>query len=64
MNFWSFDLSPKNTGLMGLKYIQAKVLKVIKLVIQNSKFISPICDEIITMNNASWANVHGYIVQD
>ncbi len=49
---------------MGLKYIQAKVLKVIKLVIQNSKFISPICDEIITMNNASWANVHGYIVQD
>ncbi len=46
------------------KYIRTKVLKVTKVVIQNSKFISLICDEVITMDNASWANVHGYIVQD
>jgi hypothetical protein len=39
-------------------------LKTTKLGIQNSKFISPTCDEIITMDNASWGNVHGYIVQD
>ncbi len=43
-------------------YIQNQVLKATKLVVQNSNFIFLIYDEVITMDNASWANVHGYIV--
>jgi hypothetical protein len=46
------------------KYIQNKVLKVVKLVIQNSNFIFLTYDEVTTMDNTSWANVHGYIVYD
>jgi hypothetical protein len=46
------------------KYIQKKVLKVVKLVIQNSNFIFLTYDEVTTMDNTSWANVHGYIVYD
>ncbi len=69
MNFWNFDLIPRNIGLMGAsweitKYIQKKVLKVVKLVIQNSNFIFLTYDEVTTMDNTSWANVHGYIVYD
>jgi hypothetical protein len=33
-----------------------------KLVVQNSNFNSFTYDEVTTIDNASWANVHGYIV--
>jgi hypothetical protein len=46
------------------KYIQNQVLKATKLVVQNSNFIFLIYDDVITMDNASWANVHGYNMQD
>jgi hypothetical protein len=45
------------------KYIQNQILKATKLV-QNSNFIFLIYDEVIAMDNASWANVCGYIVWD
>ncbi len=68
---WVFEvlISPQKYWYNGAsweiaKYIPIKILKTTKLGIQNSKFISPTCDEIITMDNASWGNVHGYIVQD
>ncbi len=46
------------------KYIQAEVLKVTKLVVQNSKFFFLTCDEVTSMDNAIRASVHGYLVQD
>jgi hypothetical protein len=65
--FLKFRFLPKKHWSNGAsreitKYIQAKVLKVIKLVVQHSKFISLIYDEVIAMDNVSWANVHGYIM--
>ncbi len=33
-----------------------------KFVIHNSNFIFLTCDEMTTMDNISWANVHDYIV--
>jgi hypothetical protein len=36
--------------------------KAIKIVIQNAKFASLICDEVTSMDNANWASVHGYIM--
>jgi hypothetical protein len=46
------------------KYIQNEVIKPTKLVVKNSNFIFLTYDEVIAMDNASWTNVHGYIVQD
>jgi hypothetical protein len=43
------------------EYIQVEVLKVTKLVVKNSKFISLTYDEVIAMDNA---NVYGYIMHD
>jgi hypothetical protein len=67
--FLKFRFLPKKHWSNGAnleitKYIQAEVLKVIKFVVQNSKFISLTYDEVIAMDNVSWANVHGYIVWD
>jgi hypothetical protein len=41
--------------------IDNEVKRGIKLL---SKCRSLTCDEVTSMYNASWANVHGYIVQD
>jgi hypothetical protein len=46
------------------EHIKNEVKKASKTIIQNAKFVSLKCDEVISMDNASWANVHGYIVQD
>jgi hypothetical protein len=46
------------------KHIDNEVKKAIKTTVQNAKSISFICDKVISMDNASWASVHGYIVQD
>jgi hypothetical protein len=42
--------------------IDHEVRKAIKVVIQNAKFVSLTCDEVICMDNASWASVHGDIL--
>jgi hypothetical protein len=47
-----------------VEHIEIGMKKTIKTIIQNAKFVSLTCDEIISMDNASWASVHGYIVQD
>jgi hypothetical protein len=47
-----------------VEHIDNGVKKATKTIIQNVKFLSLTCDEIISMDNASWASVHGYIVQD
>jgi hypothetical protein len=47
-----------------VKHIENEVKKAIKIIIQNAKFISLTCDEVISMDNVSWVSVHGYIVQD
>jgi hypothetical protein len=41
-----------------------EVKNVTKSIIHNAKFVSLTCEEIISMDNASWASVHRYIVQD
>jgi hypothetical protein len=46
------------------KHIDNEVKKAIKTTIQNAKFVSLICDKVTSMDNANWASVHGYIVQD
>jgi hypothetical protein len=35
--------------------------KAIKTIIQNAKFVSLTCDEVISMDNASWVSMHGYM---
>ncbi len=45
-----------------VKHIQSEVSKATKFTIQNSNFVSLTCDEVIAMDNASWAIGHGYIV--
>jgi hypothetical protein len=44
------------------EHIDHELRKAIKVVIQNAKFVSLTCDEAISMDNASWASVHGYIL--
>jgi hypothetical protein len=46
------------------EHIENGMKKATKTIIQNAKFVSLTSDEIISMDNASWASVHGYIVQD
>jgi hypothetical protein len=68
MNFWNFDIIPRNTSLMvwlgNYKKHTNEILKATKHIIQKSNFIFLTRDEVITMDNTSWASVHGYIVQD
>jgi hypothetical protein len=40
------------------------VREATNVVIQNAKFVFNTSDKITSMDNASWANVHGNIVQD
>jgi hypothetical protein len=47
-----------------VEYIENEVKKTTKIIIQNAKFVSLTCDEVMLMNNPSWVSVHGYIVQD
>jgi hypothetical protein len=47
-----------------VEHINHEVKKMIKVVVYNAKFISLTCDEVTYMDNASWANVHNYVVQD
>jgi hypothetical protein len=44
------------------KHMENGVKKATKFFIQNVKFISVTCDGVTSMDNASWVNVHGYIV--
>jgi len=46
------------------KHINHEVRKTTKVDVQNAKFISLTCDGVTSMDNASWASVHGYVVQD
>jgi hypothetical protein len=40
-----------------IKHIKNEVKKAIKIAIQNAKFVTLTCDEVISMDNASWASV-------
>ncbi len=51
-------------GLVGKLQNTNEVLEATKLVVQNSNFVFSTYDEVIPMDNASWANVYGYIVWD
>ncbi len=42
------------------KHIKNEPLKAIKLVVQNFNFVFLTGDEVTTMDNVSWASVHGY----
>ncbi len=46
------------------EYVDLEVRKMSKVVILNAKFIFLTCDEVTSMDNASWASVHNYVVQD
>jgi hypothetical protein len=56
---WSSKVSWKMA-----KHIHHEVRKKIKVDVQNVKFISLTYDGVTSMDNASWASVHGYVVQD
>ncbi len=67
--FLKFRSNPKKRWSNGagweiVEHIQNEVIKVTKLAVQNSNFIFLTCDEVVTMDKASWASVRGYIVQD
>ncbi len=40
------------------------VLDATKVVVDASSYVNLSHDEIKTLNNQSWANVHAYVVQD
>jgi hypothetical protein len=40
------------------------VLKQMKVVLQQTKFISISCDEVTTLDNQSWIFVHAYVVEN
>jgi len=40
------------------------VLKQMKVVLQQTKFISISCDEVTTLDNQSWIFVHVYVVEN
>jgi len=45
-----------------VEHIENEGGKAIITTIQNAKFVSLTCDEVIFMGNTSWASVHVYIV--
>ncbi len=47
-----------------ISHIKNKVKWAIEVVIHNIKFVSLTCDEVTSMDYASWASVHAYIMQD
>jgi hypothetical protein len=46
-----------------VEHIDHEMRKITKVDVQNAKFIFLICDGVISMDNASWSSVHGYVVQ-
>lgn len=46
------------------KHIDHEVRKITKVDVQKAKFIFLTCDGVTSMDNASWASMHGYVVQD
>lgn len=44
-----------------VEQIDNEMKKTIKIVIQNAKFVFLTCDEVTSMKNARWANVHHLI---
>jgi hypothetical protein len=47
-----------------VEHTDHEVRKMTKVVIHNAKFIFLTCDEVTSMDNASWASLHGYVVQN
>jgi hypothetical protein len=47
-----------------VEHINHEMRKTAKVVVQNVNFISFTFDEVTSMDNASWASVHSYVVQD
>jgi hypothetical protein len=45
-----------------VEHMHNEMKKAIKAIIQNAKFVSLTCDEVISMDNASWVSMHSYIV--
>jgi len=58
------NIAPK--GLVGKQHNTNHEMKkkLKKIVVQNDKFICFFYGEVISMDNASCASVHGYVVQD
>ncbi len=56
---WTYGASWKM-----VEHTKNEVKKTTKIVIKIAKFVSLTCDEVTSMDNASWASVRGYILQD
>jgi hypothetical protein len=41
-----------------------QVIKRVKEVIANSKYLALSCDEVTTVDNRSWISIYSYIAQD
>jgi len=41
-----------------------QIIKKVKEVIANSKYLALSCDEITIIENQSWISTHSYVVQD
>jgi len=51
-----------NWGIV--EYVDHEVRKMINVVIQNAKFVCFTYAEFTSMDNGSWANMYGYVLQD
>jgi hypothetical protein len=67
--FLKFVNAPKkhctNSNEWGMaRAMHNMVLKQMKIVLQQNKFISISCDEITTLDTQSWILMHAYVVED
>ncbi len=66
--FLKFVNAPKKHWIDSSEWGMARamhnvVLKQMKMVLQQNKFISISCDEITTLDNQSWILMHAYVVE-
>jgi hypothetical protein len=47
-----------------VEFMHVKVMKKLKEVIVTSNYFSLTCDEVTTIDNVSWINVHAYMTID
>jgi hypothetical protein len=47
-----------------VEHLHHVVLNATKVLMIFSNYVNPSCDEITTLDNQSWANVHVYMVQN
>jgi hypothetical protein len=47
-----------------VEHLHHVVLDATKMLMNSSNYVNLSCDEVTTLDNQSWANIHVYMVQD